>query len=318
MLGNEIVSQLLNEGKTVRVLDLKKVTDSRLESIVGVIRDTRDVSRACKGIDTVFQTAAAVWNLRTPVKVFDEVNIDGNRNVIENCRLSGIPRLVYTSTMDVVVDGRKPIVYGDEYLPYPKRLPKEPYSRTKILAEQMILNANGPDLHTTALRPAGIYGPRDKYHIASIIELAKSKMNIRLGNGSACFSLVYSENAAHAHVLAARHLKPGSAVAGQCYFITDHQPAINLFDFMEPFLKELGLSVPKRSIPYRLAYFFGLLSEIFTPRSKFNRFTVAQTCVDHTFVHDRAAKDFGYKPIVSKKEAFRRTVKWFIENPDMI
>ena len=137
MLGYEIVSLLLNEGKTVRVLDLKKVNDSRLESIAGDIRDTRDVSRACKGIDTVFQTAAAVWNLHTPLKVFDEVNIGGNRNVIENCRRFRIPRLVYTSTMDVVVDGRKPIVYGDESLPYPKKLPKEPYSRTKILAEPL-------------------------------------------------------------------------------------------------------------------------------------------------------------------------------------
>jgi nucleoside-diphosphate-sugar epimerase len=75
MLGYEIASQLLNKGKTVRILDLEKVNDSRFESIVGDIRDTRDVSRACKGIDTVFQTAAAVWNLRTPVEVFEEVNI---------------------------------------------------------------------------------------------------------------------------------------------------------------------------------------------------------------------------------------------------
>jgi nucleoside-diphosphate-sugar epimerase len=216
--------------------------------------------------------------------------------------------------MDVVVDGAKPIALGDESLPYPKKLPKEPYSRTKIIAEQMVLNANGPDLLTTALRPAGMYGPRDKYHITSIIELARSKMNVRLGDGCARFSHVYSENAAHAHILAAKNLKPGSPVAGQCYFITDHQPAQNLFDFMEPFLRELGLPVPRRSIPYRIALFIGLLSEIFTPRSKINRFTVNQVCVDHTFVHDRAERDFGYRPIVSREEAFIRTVNWFKSN----
>jgi sterol-4alpha-carboxylate 3-dehydrogenase (decarboxylating) len=153
----------------------------------------------------------------------------------------------------------------------------------------MIIKADGPDLNTTALRPAGMYGPRDKYHIASIIELSKSKMNIKLGDGSACFSHVYSENAAHAHVLAARHLKPGGPVAGQFYFITDHQPALNLFDFMEPFLRELGYPVPKRTIPYRLAYFLGGLSELFTPRSKFNRFTVTQTCVDHTYTKENTS-----------------------------
>jgi sterol-4alpha-carboxylate 3-dehydrogenase (decarboxylating) len=314
MLGYEIASQLANEGKSVRLLDLKKVGEARFESIVGDISNIGDVNRSCNGIDTVFQTAAAVWDLNTPEKIFDEVNIEGNRNVIKVCKKLGVPRLVYTSTMDVVVDGSKPIVYGDESLPYPKKVPKEPYSRTKIIAEQLMLKANGPDLLTTVLRPAGMYGPRDKLHIASIIELAKSKMNFRLGDGSACFSHVYSENVAHAHILAAKHLKPGSPVAGQCYFITDHQPAQNLFDFMEPFLRELGLHIPKRYIPYRLALFIGLLSEIFTPRSKINRFTVNQVCVDHTFVHDRAEKDFGYKPIVSKEEAFRRTVEWFKSN----
>ena len=212
--------------------------------------------------------------------------------------------------MDVVFDGRKPIVYADESLPYPKKASKNPYCRTKRIAEEMVIEANRPDFLTCSLRPVGLYGPRDKYHIPNIINLAKSGFNVRLGDGSACFSHVYSENAAYAHILAAKHLKPEALVAGQCYVITDHQPASNFFDFMRPFLEGLNLPLPKRSIPYWLAYIFGSFAETFTPKSNFNRFSVIQTCVDHTFLHDKATRDFGYEPIVSKEEAYRRTLNW--------
>ncbi|MCE7739014.1 MAG: NAD-dependent epimerase/dehydratase family protein [Candidatus Heimdallarchaeota archaeon] len=316
MLGFEIASQLHLQGCSVRVFDLEPISVKGIESIVGDIINLKDVEKACEGIDTVFQTAATVWNPGTPSQMFDDVNVKGNQNVINTCLKFNIPRLVYTSTLDVVVDGKKPIVYGDETLPYPSKMPKDHYSRTKIIAEKDIIEVNGKKgLLTCSLRPVGMYGPRDKYHIANIIEVAKSKSNIKLGNGTACFSHVYSENAAYAHILAAKKLYPDSEVAGECYFIADHQPAENLFTFMEPFLEALNLQVPTKSIPYKLAYVLASIVEIFSPKSNFNRFAVIQTCVDHTFVSDKAEHDFGYQPIVSKEEAFERTVQWFEENP---
>ena len=317
MLGYEIANQLYSEGKEVRILDLAPANDSRFEEFIGDIRRPEDVKKACSGMDIVFQTAAAVWSPNAPKKLYDEINIYGNQLVIDTCLEFGIKKLVYTSTMDVVVEGRKPVVDGDESLPYPKKEPKDNYSRTKIIAEQMVIRANSSRLLTCALRPVGMYGPRDKYHLPNIIDAARSKSNIKLGNGTARFSHVYSENAAYAHVLAAKHLVTGSALAGNTYFITDKPPDLNLFDFMVPFLKELGLNPPKKSIPYPIAYALGWINELILPKSNFNRFAVIQTCVDHTFVHDKAAKDFGYEPIVSKEEAFKRTISWFKKNYKM-
>jgi len=310
MLGYEIVRQLLDRGKEVRVLDLEPLADGRPQSMVGDIRDPRAVEQACKGMDVVIQTAAAVWNGRSPRSLYDKVNVAGNRLVIDTCLRLGVPRLVYTSSMDVVVDGRKPIVDGDESLPYPARMPRDAYSRSKIVTEQMVLAANGPRLGTCVLRPVGMYGPRDKYHLGNIIGMARKGVSLRLGDGSARFSHAYSENVAHAHVLAAERLEPGSPVSGQCYFICDHYPAENLFDFMEPFLRALDLPVPRRSIPYRLAYALAAVAEVAAPHSNFNRFAVIQTCVDHTFVDAKAARELGYRPIVSRDEAFRRSVRW--------
>ena len=314
MLGYEIADQLFNEGKDVRILDLVSANDVRFEEFIGDIRNPEDVKRACNGVDIVFQTAAAVWNPQTPRQLYEEININGNLIVVDVCISSGINKLVYTSTMDVVVEGKKPIVNGNESLPYPLKMPKDDYSRTKIIAEQLILKANSQKLLTCALRPVGMYGPRDKYHLTNIIKAAQSRSNIKLGNGSARFSHVYSENAAYAHILAAKHLDSNSALAGNAYFITDSPPDLNLFDFMEPFLKELGLNPPKKSIPYPAAYILGWINEIIYPKSNFNRFAVIQTCVDHTFIHDKAANDFGYEPLIPKEEAFKKTVEWFKAN----
>jgi nucleoside-diphosphate-sugar epimerase len=323
MLGFEIVRQLLSQGERVRVLDIAPLPEALsgscqdgagCEALLGDIRDADAVGRACQGVATVFQTAAAVWDPATPRQVYEDVNVEGNRLVIEGCRRSGVRRLVYTSSMDVVVDGSRPIVEGDESLPYPARMPRDAYSRTKIVSEKMVLAANGVDLATCVLRPVGMYGPRDKYHLGNIIGMARRGVSMRLGDGSARFSHAYSENVAHAHILAARRLAPGSPVAGQCYFIGDHKPDTNLFDFMVPYLRGLGLAVPARSIPYGLAMVLAAAAEIVAPRSTFNRFSVIQTCVDHTFSHAKAERELGYAPIVPPDEAFRRSLAWLTES----
>jgi len=313
MLGLEIVRQLLARGHTVRVLDLEPLDGRLCEAIVGDIRDAHAVEQACRGMDVVIQVAAAVWNVRTPRALYKQVNVDGNRVVIDACTKLGVRRLVYTSSMDVVVDGRKPIVDGDESLPYPTRPPKDAYSRSKIVAEKMVLEANGPRLCTCVLRPVGMYGPRDKYHLGNIIGMARRGVSLRLGNGTARFSHAYSENVARAHVLAAERLVPGSQVCGQCYFICDYYPPQNLFDFMEPFLGAMDLPVPRRSIPYPLAYALATLAEVVARHSNFNRFAVIQTCVDHTFVDHKARRELEYMPIVSREEAFRRSMEWLMQ-----
>ncbi len=68
MLGQAIVSQLLERGKSVRIIDIEPAKNDRAEIIVGDIRDAAAVRRACEGVDTVFHTAAAVWDPKLPPK----------------------------------------------------------------------------------------------------------------------------------------------------------------------------------------------------------------------------------------------------------
>ena len=314
MLGFEIVRQLVAAEVPVRVLDLQPLPerlDGLVDARIGDIRRGDDVVERLQGMDVVFQTAAAVWNVRTPRESYDEVNVAGNANVLDACRRRGVRRLVYTSSMDVVVDGRKPIVDGDESLPYPARMPRDDYSRTKIVAEKMILGSSGPELATCALRPVGMYGPRDKYHLGTIIGMARKGVSLRLGDGSARFSHVYSENVAHAHVLAARHLWPGSVAAGPGLLHLRSFPRRQPFRFHgevpagarppgAPAIDSLsrwhtGSPRPRRSSRPRP-------TSTGSPSSR--PASITPSCID------KAMRDLGYHPIVSRDEAFQRSLEW--------
>ncbi len=314
MLGRCIVRQLLDRGKRVRTFDLHPIFDDRVEHIQGDICNPEDVCKAVAGVDTVFQTVAVIdWNPSEPDFLYD-VNVRGNRNVIEACIEAGVKKIIYTSSMDVVFDGH-PLYYADESVPYPRKY-LDHYSHSKAVAEQEVIAANGNNgLLTCSIRATGIYGPGDNVRFPTVIDALRKGNPPRLGDGSARVSNVYVENCAHAHILAAEKLEEGSALEGQCYFITDHEPA-NFYDFVyDDICKELGYQVSEKRIPHWVAKVIAQISEwrAKATRSKeaplLTNYVVAATCHHFCFTHAKAKRDFGYEPIVSKEKAIERTVE---------
>ena len=313
LLGHFLAEQLLQRGEKVRVFVRRPITDERVEQIVGDITNRDDVRRAVEGVDVVFQTVSIIdWNPSKPDLLYD-VNVKGNHNVVEACVAAGVKKLIYTSSIDVVFDGRD-LHYADEGLPYPKKH-LDHYSISKTIAEKEVIAANGRGgLLTCALRAAGIYGPGDRVRLPTVIDALRKGKPPRLGSGTSIFSHVYVENVAHAHILAADKLEQGSPVAGQCYFITDHD-ATNFFDFVyDDICSALGYDVSHRGVPYRFAKLVATVAEWWVKLRKGDKapllthYTVAATCRDFSFTHAKATRDFGYQPMVSREEAVRRTI----------
>ena len=318
MLGSALLEQLLSRGKRVRVFVEEPISDDRVEKIVGDIRDMETVRKAVKGTDVVFQTVAIIdWTTKKSGKLYD-VNVKGNHNVIEACAEFGVKKLIYTSSLDVVIDGHD-LCYVDETKPYAKK-PFDPYAESKMIAEKEVIAANGrpngkEGLLTCALRPVGIYGPKDSVRMPNVIEAIRRGKPFRLGSGTAILSHVYVENVAYAHILAAEKLEKGSPVEGQYYFIADHE-ATNFFEFVyDDICKKLGYEIPDRRIPYLVAKTVAMISERWTKITKpdkppmLTNYVVAATCKHCSFSHAKATRDFGYEPIVSREEAIHRTVE---------
>lgn len=310
-LGLYIVEQLVARGDRVRVLCRGKYTrldELGVECISGDVRDAAVVSRACAGVDAVFHVAAisGIWG---PWKHYHGINTLGTENVIAACRGQKVPRLVFTSSPSVIYDGRDHR-NANESLPYPAHYLCH-YPHSKALAERAVLAASDASFSTVALRPHLIWGPRDNHLIPRIIARAKAGKLKRVGTGDNLISMSYVENAAHAHLLAADRLAPGSALVGQAYFVNEPEP-VNLWGWVNELLALAGLPPVMKSISTRTAYAAGAALEAVYAALRLpgeplmTRFVAQQLSGTHFYDTSQAARDFGYQSIVSVSEALRR------------
>ncbi|TFF97949.1 MAG: hypothetical protein EU541_07475 [Promethearchaeota archaeon] len=58
--------------------------------------------------------------------------------------------------------------------------------------------------------------------------------------------------------------------------------------------------------------------EKINPKSSTKRFSVNQTCVDHTFKFEKTKKELKCKPIVSPEQGIKRTIQYFEINPQKL
>lgn len=112
---------------------------------VGDVSCKQDVQKALRGADCVFHLASYGMSGKEMLQYghIDEVNVNGTCHVLDSCVELGIKRLVYASTCNVIFGGKE-IVNGNESLPYfPLDDHVDPYSRSKCVAEQLVLKSNG-------------------------------------------------------------------------------------------------------------------------------------------------------------------------------
>lgn len=311
-LGRHVVEQLVSRGDRVRALCRHENSDLAaigVEVVLGDVRDRAAMIKACRGVDVVFHVAAVtgIWGRWHD---FYETNTLGTKYVVEGCRQHGISRLVYTSSPSVTYNGQDQLGI-DESAPYPKSWYCH-YSHSKALGEQQVLQASGTDgLKTCSLRPHLIWGPRDQNLFGRLVEQARSGRLCRIGSGRNLVDMVYVENAASAHLLAADALKENAPAAGRAYFISQGEP-VNCWEWIDRLLSVAGLPPVQKTISRRAAKWLGRIYET-TYRTfrlsgdpPMTRFLADQLSTSHYFDISRARTDLGYEPIVSTEEGLQR------------
>jgi 2-alkyl-3-oxoalkanoate reductase len=315
-LGQYIVERLLARGDRVRALGRKKYPDLQalgVEIVRADLCDCDSVVDACRAVDVVYHVAG-IAGLCGRWKDFYQINTLGTRWVIEGCRRHGVGRLVYTSSPSVIFDGNDQCDV-DESAPYPRRW-LCCYARSKALAEQEVLAANGSNgLLTCVLRPHLIWGPRDRSLVPRMLALARRGRLIRVGDGTNRIDTTYVENAADAHIQAADALKSGSVAAGKAYFISQGEP-VNCWDWINKHLALAGMAPVRKSMSFKAAWHIGACLEAvyrvlgLREDPPMTRFLAAQMARSHWFNITRAKTDFGYSPAISTAEGVRRMTEW--------
>eukprot|EP01126_Amoeba_proteus_P021644 TRINITY_DN2202_c0_g1_i3.p1 TRINITY_DN2202_c0_g1~~TRINITY_DN2202_c0_g1_i3.p1 ORF type:complete len:294 (-),score=44.73 TRINITY_DN2202_c0_g1_i3:69-950(-) len=266
-LASRIIVLLKEKRKDVMIRGFD-ITPLRVGSnvddfIQGDVTKRDDVTKAMKGIDTVFHVASIV---NGSAKLLYKVNLEGIRISLSCSIENSVTRFIYTSTASVVFNGVD-LVNATEDLPY-SSTNLDPYTETKSQAEKLVLSYSGKKgMFTCALRPHSIYGPGDEISWPPILKNAREgKLKWKMTENVHESSYTFVDNIAHAHILAADKLAdPHSCarVTGNAYNINDGVNSLfwsKLYDVAElsgvPRREYGKFKIPFFGILYYIAWFF--------------------------------------------------------------
>jgi dihydroflavonol-4-reductase len=162
-IGQHLVTALVARGRRVRVLDVHLPTRTlpEVEYIEGSVLDPALMDQAVSGIDEVYHLAG-LPNLWTPNKNdFHAVNCRGTELAIAAARKHGTARFLHCSTEsilfraspseDAVAEGT--LLTADDM--------PGPYTRSKLLAEQLAVQAAASGFPVVIGSPTMPIGPHD-------------------------------------------------------------------------------------------------------------------------------------------------------------
>lgn len=246
--------------------------------------------------DAVVHCAAYVEEYG-PRSAFWHANVTGTERLLAAASAAGVSRFVHISSEAVLytADGFEGC---DESADYPtKHL--FPYSETKAVSEQRVLDANDDDaMQTIALRPALVWGPRDTTILPAVVRMAEGGDWRWIDDGKARTSTTHVRNLVAAVEQALTQGKPGAA-----YHVTDGEDA-ELREFLTELVATQGVSLPDRSVPRWLARpLAGMLEGTWrafrvkkTP--PLTRFAAWKMSTTATVTSSTAEAELGYRPVV--------------------
>jgi nucleoside-diphosphate-sugar epimerase len=214
-IGSRILARLGDEGIPSVVLlrsksskDLIRTEVHRVETRTGTLMDRSSLRAALEGVSHVIHCAGKTKALR--VSEFDEVNVEGTRNLVEAIGASrgGVHRLVHLSSLAACGPALAATPAREDDAPQPVSA----YGRSKLGSERVIHEQDGLD--AVILRPGGVYGPGDRDFLQLFRAVQRGLCPVFAG-GRQVLNLVYAEDLA---AVAVRCLD-GNAIRGGTYHV---------------------------------------------------------------------------------------------------
>jgi dihydroflavonol-4-reductase len=309
-IGWHVARKLLARGHTVRALVRpgSKVRELEVEEVTGDLRDRESLERAVAGCGLVFHVAAdyRLW-AKDPSELYRS-NVEGTRNLLTAARVSGVERVVYTSTVGCIgIPEDRP---GSEDLEVHLEEMTGAYKRSKFQAEQVALEFAGSGFPVVIVNPTAPIGDHDFKPTPTgkiVVDYLKGGMPAFVDTG---LNLVDVADTAEGHLLACEHGRAGQRYILGCENLTLEQILARLAELS-------GGKAPRWRIPYGVAYAAGLASTGWAnltgnePRAPLDAVKMARKKM---FVSvDKAKRELGFNP-GPVEGALKRAVDWFRDN----
>jgi len=295
-IGSNLVRAILEEGRSVRVLDnfstgfrenLQEVAGD-VDLVEGDIRDADTCRSASAGAEVVCHQAAipsVPRSMEDPQGCFD-ANVVGTHNLLLAARDAGVRRFIFAASSSAYGAGEE--LPKRETMPV---LPLSPYAAAKAAGELLAGTWHRAfGLETVSLRYFNIFGPRQDptNQYAGVIAAFASRMlrgrrPIIYGDGTQSRDFTFVENVVRANLLAAE----APEVHGEVVNIGCGE-AIDLNAMVRAFNEVLGIDLDP-------------IYEAPRPGD-----------VKHSLADIAAARRLlGYEPQVFFADGLRRTIDWY-------
>jgi nucleoside-diphosphate-sugar epimerase len=306
-VGGRLIERLVRDGWTVAALARSDRAADAVRTrgaapVRGDLSDASALAAGMKGADVCFHAAAKVEDFG-PWPAFVAGNVEGTRNVLRACREAQVGRAVHVSTEAVLMHGQ-PLIHVDESYPLAFRSPA-PYSRSKALGEQVVLEESRDGLEAMIVRPRFVWGRGDTTLLPLLVEGTRSGQFRWVGGGRQLTSTTHVDNTVEGLLAAAEHGRGGRA-----YFVTDGAPVV-FREFVGELIATQGVTPPTGSVPTPVARALAAAGETAwkllplrgaPPLTRFASWVASQEC---TIDDHRARAELGYAPVISREEGMR-------------
>ena len=319
-VGNAVARRLLEDRHQVTLLiregsPISFGVGNSIQGDVRIIRgnlsNTEVLRRSCEGCEGVFHVAAqyTYWT-PDPSEIY-RTNVDGADNLMKAAIAAGVKRFVFTSTVGTL----KPVASGglttEEDTAQVGELASH-YKKSKLMAEQAILAANG-SIEAVSVNPTAPFGPGDVRPTPTGRIVLQFLRNLFPGYIETGVNVCDVDDVAGGHLAAYFKGSPGER-----YILGGEN--MSLRAIYQTLSQITGLKRYFVRFPWAIAYVFALLDESIRGRLGFEPFITTEALeVAKAPIYvdcSKAIRELGYVPSSAKK-ALTRSVAWFVNRGNL-
>lgn len=230
-----VAGQLNSDAERTRARELE-ARGVNLEQ--GPLQDPAYARRIVEGCSLVIHLAAAQHEANVPDSYFFDVNVTGTRSLLDACRVAGVERFVYGSTIGV---------YGESSgAPLDENSPPRPvnvYGRSKLAAEELVRSYRGDALELCIVRISETYGPGD-FRLLKLFRAVNRGRFFMIGSGSNRRQPIYVADMVRGLLLAGAH----PAAVGETFVMAGDE-TLSTHDVVQEIANALHRPPPRWRVP---------------------------------------------------------------------
>jgi dihydroflavonol-4-reductase len=307
-IGSQVVRHLIASGHSVRCLlrktsNISRIADLAFERIDGDVRNYASVCSAIEGCTHAIHLAAIVNWRDMESRDMTDIALAGTGNVLRAAREFGCSRTIYVSSIVAIGSSESPRLFNEKSTPS-AGMEKLKHAKTKMLAEQLCIEAARDGQDVVIVNPGEVYGPKDILMVTSgnLVDFANSSPVLVCAGGTA---IVHVEDAANG-ILAA--LEKGHA--GERYILGGENLTVRE-------LAELTLRILKRNtrviqLPNSVVRFLAWMGRHLRLPLPFNP-QVIPYATRYWFMDNTRARNELNLRFRSPEETLRPTLQWLLE-----